>query len=331
MTRRDEILSLLSGQPPEQTPCFSGLISVTAAGLDSLGLKLHKAHTDADRLARAAASTFKLTGFPSAVVPLELCVEAEALGAEIDFRATSSRPEYPRPVDYLYERCEQVDVTHTIDGRIPLVCEAIRLLKKDIGEEVVIGSFVPGPFTLLSLLVKPDQLMLDLKRDPGSVHTALDSLANVLSKSALAYHQAGADMLTIHEMGGSPGVLGPKRFETFVLPPLQKLIAFIPKPRVLSVCGNTNGAMHLLAQTGADAISVDQLNDLAASRKALPNTLIFGNIDPVAVLANSTESQLRQAVSSVIAAGVDAVWPGCDLYPPTPLENLRAMMDVACA
>ena len=135
-------------------------------------------------------------------------------------------------------------------------------------------------------------------------------------------------MLTIHEMGGSPGVLGPRRFETFVLPPLQKLLASLPKPRVLSVCGNTNGAMPLLAQAGADAISVDQLNDLAASRAALPNTLLFGNLDPVGLLANGTEAQVRQAMTEAIASGVDAVWPGCDLYPPTPLENLRTMLSL---
>ncbi len=331
MNERKDILNLLKGKRPNHPPCFSGLISVTSTGLKDVGLKLQEVHTDASKLALAAASTFELTGFPSAVVPLDLCVETETLGAEIDFRVSSHNPDFPRPVKSLFDRCEQVDIKNTSDGRIPLVCEAIRLLKKDIGEEAVIGAFVPGPFTLLSLLVKPDQLMLDLKRDPGSVHTALDSMVTVISKSAMAYHQAGADMLTIHEMGGSPGVLGPKRFESFVLPPLQKLIAFIPKPRVLSVCGNTNGAIHLLSQAGADAISVDQLNDLAASRVALPETLLFGNLDPVGLLANGTEAQVRQAVSSAIAAGVDAIWPGCDLYPPTPLENLRAMMDVACA
>lgn len=326
MNRRDEIHSLLGGQRPEQIPCFSGLISVTAAGLDSLGLKLQEAHTDTRKMARAAASTFTLTGFPSAVVPLDLCVEAEAFGAEIDFRATSSRPEYPRPAKSLLEHCEQVSSIKASQGRIPLVCEAIRLLKDDIGKEAVIGAFVPGPFTLLSLLVKPDNLMIDLKRNPASVQAALEVMADVVAHSALAYHTAGADMLTIHEMGGSPGVLGPVRFETFVLPPLKKLLASLPAPRILSVCGNTNRAMELLAQAGAEAISVDQINDLAASRKMLVNTLLFGNIDPVAVLANGTETEVRQIVSAAILAGVDAVWPGCDLYPTTPLENLRAML-----
>jgi MtaA/CmuA family methyltransferase len=329
MNQREEILSLLNGQRPAQIPCFSGLIHVTEAGLDSVGLKLHDTHADADRMARAAASTYLLAGFPSAVMPFDLCAEAEALGAEVDFRSGSTTLEFPRVVKPMFASCEQVDIANVKDGRVPLVCEAIRLLKEDIGREVIIGAFVPGPFTMLSILLKPDTLMLDLKRDPASIHAALDSLANLLTKSAKAYHQAGADMLTVHEMGGSPGVLGPKRFESFVLPPLQKLIASLPKPRVLSVCGNTNNAMHVLAKAGADAIHVDQLNDLAASRAALPDSLLFGNIDPVGVLANGTESDVQKAVSAAITAGVDAIWPGCDLYPSTPPDNLRAMLAAA--
>jgi MtaA/CmuA family methyltransferase len=326
MNKREEILSLLNGWRPSRIPCFSGLIHVTTEGLASLDLALHEAHTDAGKMARAAASTFKLTGFLSAVVPLDLCVEAEALGAEVDFRANSTHSEFPRIAKTLFANCEQVNIGNSGDGRIPLVCEAIHLLKEDIGHEVIIGAFVPGPFTLLSLLVKPESLMLDLKRNPASVHAALDMMADMVIRSGLAYHQAGADMLTVHEMGGSPGVLGPKRFETFVLPALQKVLASLPRPRILSVCGNTNGAMSILAQAGADAIHVDQLNNLAASRASLPDTLLFGNIDPVGVLATGTLDEVRQAVTSAVVAGVDAIWPGCDIYPLTPIENLHAMI-----
>jgi [methyl-Co(III) methanol-specific corrinoid protein]:coenzyme M methyltransferase len=325
MNQRDVILALLNGQRPEQPPCFSGLIHVTAEGLDSIGLKLHETHTDAVKMARAASSTFKLAGVPSAAVPLDLCVEAEALGAKINYHTDTQNLIFPSPAQFLFDNCEAVKTQNLGEGRIPLVCEAIRLLKGDIGHAAVIGAFVPGPFTLLSLLVKPEAQMVNLKRDPASVHPALSILADMVIRSALTYHQAGADMLTVHEMGGSPGVLGPKRFEAFVLPALQKVLASLPRPRILSVCGNTNTAMPLLAQAGADAISVDQLNDLAASRAALPGTLLFGNIDPVGVLANGTPVEVQQVVSAAIAAGVDAVWPGCDLYPLTPLENLKAM------
>jgi len=40
-------------------------------------------------------------------------------------------------------------------GRLSLVCDAIRILKEDIGHQAVIGAWLPGPFTLMTLLVEP--------------------------------------------------------------------------------------------------------------------------------------------------------------------------------
>ena len=83
---REKILDLLSGKKIDSQPAFSGLIHVTAEGLQSEGLIFHETHKDAQKMAKAAASTFKLSGLPSAVLPLDMYVEAEALGAEINFR-----------------------------------------------------------------------------------------------------------------------------------------------------------------------------------------------------------------------------------------------------
>jgi [methyl-Co(III) methanol-specific corrinoid protein]:coenzyme M methyltransferase len=141
-----------------------------------------------------------------------------------------------------------------------------------------------------------------------------------------AYHEAGADFLTVHEMGGSPGALGPKLFESIVLPHLQTLTSALPRPIVLSACGRTNGTMKLLAASGADALSVDQTNDLAASRQEVPDVLLFGNLDPVGLISQGTPDEITEAVASVVRSGADAVWPGCDLYLQTPLENLQALV-----
>jgi uroporphyrinogen-III decarboxylase len=111
-----------------------------------------------------------------------------------------------------------------------------------------------------------------------------------------------------------------------VFPAEKQLIEQLPKPRVLSVCGNTNKSMQLLAQTGADAISVDQTNDLVASRAALKDTLLFGDIDPVTTLWQGGESEVRESALRAERSGVDAVWPGCDLVPQSPIENIRAML-----
>ena len=82
---RDKILGLLSAKKIDSQPVFSGLIHVTAQGLESEGLLFHEIHKDAQKMAKAAASTFKLTGMPSATLPLDLCVPAEALGAELNY------------------------------------------------------------------------------------------------------------------------------------------------------------------------------------------------------------------------------------------------------
>jgi uroporphyrinogen-III decarboxylase len=128
-------------------------------------------------------------------------------------------------------------------------------------------------------------------------------------------------------MGGSPGFIGPKPFERFVLPALQKLTGELPHPTVLSVCGKTDSAMSLLAQSGADAISVDQLNDLKASRAVLKDKLLFGNLDPVATLWQGNEGLVAEAVQRSKEAGVDAVWPGCDLVLGTSIQNIKKLAE----
>ncbi len=210
-------------------------------------------------------------------------------------------------------------------GRIPLVCEAIRLLKEDIGQEAVIGGMIPGPYTLLLFLMEPGGLFVEMKREPRMVADALFYLSTFLSQVGIAYREAGADFITIHDMGGSPGFIGPAKYEQFAYPAEKLLIAELPAPRVLSVCGNTNKSMELLAQTGADAISVDQTNDLAASRNILTDTLLFGNLDPVGTIWQGDSPDIAAGVRWAKEVGVDAIWPGCDLVPQTSIENLMAL------
>ena len=333
MNIRKNILSLLNHKKFDTVPIFSGLINVTEAGLQSEGIKFHETHHEAIKMARAAASTYRISGFGSAIVPLDLCVEAEALGATVDFREGSEGAEFPRVAGFLYDSVEKFKKNSALfaisavnQGRIPIVCEAIKLLKEDVGNEIVIGAWMPGPFTLLSLLVETGALYMSLRKSQERVHETLAYLTQVLASAGNAYHEAGADFLTVHEMGGSPGALGPKLFESIVLPHLQTLFTELPRPAVLSACGRTNGMVNLLAASGADAISVDQTNDLVASRAEIPDTLLFGNLDPVGVISQGTPDDIREAVASVVRSGADAVWPGCDLHLQTRLENLEALV-----
>ncbi len=327
---RKKILDLLSGKKTDVQPAFSGLIHITAEGLESEGLIFHEIHRDAQKMAKAAASTFKLTGMPSATLPLDLCLPAEMLGAELNYYE-GGEFQFPQVKKALIESAKELTTEFTENteilkrGRLSKACEAIALVKNDIGRDVVISGMIPGPYTLLLYICNAKNLFIEMKKEPQVVSAALLHLSSFLSQIGQAYLHAGADFITVHEMGGSPGFIGPAKFEQFVLPALKNLHAKLPPPRVLSVCGNTNTSMHMLAQTGADAISVDQTNDLIASRAALKDRLLFGNIDPVQTLWQGDAGRVAEAVVRAKEAGVDAVWPGCDLVVQTPSANLISL------
>ncbi len=328
---REKILDLLSGKKIDTQPSFSGLIHVTAAGLERERLVFNEIHKDSGQMAKAAASTFKLSGLPSAVAPLDMYVEAEALGAQIRMYEHTQYA-FPQVAKPLFASTTSLNSSYfesadfIRQGRIPLVCDALRALKEDIGNEAVIGGLIPGPYSLLLFLIEPAGLFAEMKREPNLVMDALFQLSTFLAKVGNAYREAGADFITIHDMGGSPAFIGPAKYAQFVFPAEQDLIAKLPKPCVLSVCGNVTKSLSLLNQSGADAISVDQTVDLREARLALTDTMLFGNLDPVATLLQGDEAQVTEAVQRAKEAGVDAVWPGCDLVPSTPIQNIKALM-----
>lgn len=322
---RADIIALLNGQKLSDPPAFSGLIHITTEGLKRADLLLHEAHHDAKKMAKAAASTFHLSGIPSATLPLDLSVEAEALGAVLDF---SHDDRFPLPSAPLVASVKDIVIPPDAltRGRLPIIQQAIANIKQAIGNEAVISGMIPGPYTLLLLLVQPGRLFMEMKKEPAAVNQVLEQLGHFLGKVGQAYKDAGADFITIHDMGGSPAFIGPAKYEQFVFPAEKQLIADLPKPRVLSVCGNVMKSLGLLNQIGAEAISLDQTVELKAARAAFEDMLLFGNIDPVATLWQGDEAEITEAVRRTKEAGVDAIWPGCDLVPMTPIENIKAMM-----
>jgi [methyl-Co(III) methanol-specific corrinoid protein]:coenzyme M methyltransferase len=327
---RAQILDLLAGRKPGVRPAFSGLIHVTSAGLAREGLRFHEVHHDARKMALAAASTFRTTGLPSAALPLDLCLPAEALGAELDF-AREGEDRFPQVRRALVESTREIDREMVGDsgimnrGRLSIVCEALGMTRRDIGGQAVISGMIPGPYTLLVYLCNPTSLFLEMKKDAPLVMEALMRLASFLAQVGNAYLEAGADFITVHDMGGSPAFIGPPRYESLVLPAEKSLIDSLAGPCVLSICGNVTGSLKLLPEAGAQALSLDQTVDMAAARAALPNTLLFGNIDPVRTLWQGSRDQVADAVRRAKQAGADAVWPGCDLALQTPIDHLASL------
>ena len=332
LNSKERVFKILRKEKVDRLPVFSGMGNITVHGLEKYGWKFPEIHTDANKMAKMAASTYQLFGFECAVVPFDMGVEAEVLGSKVNYYAHATDILYPNISQHPAEKVEDLNLQIPSDlssaGRIPLVTEAIGILKKEIGDQVAIGSWVLGPYTLAGQLLDLSQLAKAAFKKKDLVSKLLEQLAEVLIRIIKIYRNAGADYITVREMGAGPDILSPRIFENLIIPPLKRIFAEIESPKVLHICGDTNMIVDQMVLCGADAISVEKKNKVAETRKKLgSDVLIFGELDPYGVLVQGKPNDVDRAVKEAIEGGVNAIWPGCDIWPTVPKENMEAMME----
>lgn len=334
LNSRERVLKLFKREVIDYIPVFSGMGNVTVHGLEKYGWKFHEIHIDARKMASMAASTFQLFGFECVVVPFDMGVEAEVLGSKVNYYPHAKDILYPTISKHPAEKVEDLEIRTPSDlskaGRIPLVLQALRFLKEEIGSQVAIGSWVLGPYTLAGQLVDLSNLAKAAFKKTEMVSRVLDKLADVLIEVIRLYKTAGADYITVREMGAGPDILSPRLFVSLIQPHLKRIFAEIESPKVLHICGDTNGIIEQMALCGADAISVEKKNDVVETRKKLgPDLLIFGELDAYGVLSQGKPDDVDRAVKEAVDRGVNAIWPGCDIWPVVPKENMEALMAAA--
>src|SRR3970040_772489 len=84
-TSKEAVLKVLRGQKADHVPNFSGMGSITLQGIQSLGYRFNEIHVDGQKMAASAATTYRLYGVESAVVPFDMGVVAESLGATVKY------------------------------------------------------------------------------------------------------------------------------------------------------------------------------------------------------------------------------------------------------
>ncbi|MEW6423209.1 MAG: MtaA/CmuA family methyltransferase [Bacillota bacterium] len=333
MTSRERVLGLFEGKEVDRMACYSGMGNVTTAALEELGYRFPEIHGDAKKMAAAGASSYHLFGYECAVIPWDMCVEAEALGCVMNVYEDVAHLLYPtikEKIIHSPEEMSKVEIPSDYPerGRFPVVREALGIIKREIGNEVAVGTWLLGPFTLAGQIMDLNDLFKLVFKKPAEVNALLDTLAEGLIVVAEKYREAGADYITIREMGAPTDVLSPRSFKQVIKPHLEKIFSRIESPKILHICGDTNLIIGLMNECGADAISVETKNDLIKSREMIGREpLLFGKVDGYNVLANGTPEDVEKAVLESIEGGVDAVWPACDIWPTAPLDNLRAMVE----
>ncbi len=327
MTSRQRVLNLFSRKPIDTMPCFSGQGMVTVPAIEALGIRFPQIHLSAENMAGTAIKSMEMFGFDSAVVPYDMCTVPEAFGLEVSIYEDAEDILYPTiPKKWASPEEVVIPEDYVRKGRMPIVSEAIEILKERIGDTHAIGTWILGPFTLAGQLVELDVLMKMAFKEKAKVEALLDRLTNLIIDLGRHYREMGADYVNLREMGTGADLLSPRMFKTLVQPRLRKIFEAWSSPKILHICGSTDLIIELMNDCGAEAISVDHKNTLSETRKKIGNDiLLLGDYDGFTLPSKASTQEIRDAVKACIDSGVDAVWPGCDIWPDIKPENMTAI------
>jgi uroporphyrinogen decarboxylase len=278
--------------------------------------------TAVERLGVDAASVF------SDLLPI-----LEPMGMDLEF-SPGDGPVIHNPlreaadIDRVIE-LESVDALH-------FVMEAVQQTRRDLPDHIPLIGFAGAPFTLASYAIEggasrsylhTKTLML---RDPAAWNELMARLARAVTVYLNAQIAAGAQAVQLFDSW--VGCLGPDDYRHFVLPFVQQIIRGItPGVPIISFATGNPQLIPLLAEGGAAVVGVDWRVRLDEAWQMIgPSHAIQGNLDPLALLADTAE--LRRRAGDILKQAANRPGHifnlGHGVLPQTPVENARALVEM---
>jgi uroporphyrinogen decarboxylase len=329
MTPKDLLLNIMRGQ---KTPRAAWLPFVGVHGGRLIGAAADDYLKSADLMVQGlkkANELYRPDGLP---VCFDLQLEAEALGCRLQWAKAVPPSVATHPLSE-GKTLEDLPLFDETCGRIPIVMEALRTLKRDIGDEVALYGLICGPFTLALHLLGSEIFLLMLD-DPDYVKRVMAYCEDVGKKMSGYYLRNGADVIAIVDPMTSQ--ISPAHFEEFVAPYINGTCDFIRAGKGLSalfVCGDVTRNLDAMVATTADALHVDeQINMEHLAKIAGEAGKTFGgNIKLTVTLLLGNENDVQREVISLLdtcgATGF-ILSPGCDLPYDVPEKNLITVAEM---
>ena len=258
-------------------------------------------------------------------VIFDLQVEAEILGCKLVWAEDSPPSVVSHPQEAAAGLPTHLPEAH--EGRLPMILDVMRRMKKSVGEHTALYGLITGPFTLASHLRGTD-IFMDMIDEPEQVEALLAYTCRVAERMAQLYLDAGMDVIAVVDPMISQ--ISPRHFKRFMSAPFSSLFTFIRNHGSFSsffVCGDATKNLEVMCQTGPDCIGVDENINLPGAKQITDryNVAIEGNIPLTSrLLLGSQQDNMKYIVDLLDSLPHDnlIVSPGCDMPYATPVENV---------
>ncbi len=291
MTGRQRFLAAIRGQPVDVTPVWF----MRQAGRSLPEYRaLRERHdfltvaTTPDLAAEATMMPVDRLGVDAAVLFADIMLPLASLGRPFEIRPGIG-PVIPEPI----RTGADVDRLTRIPARdaTPYVLDALRLLKRTLGERAALLGFAGAPFTMACYLIegKPAKEFPRAKAlmygQPEIWHRLMETLTSVTIDYLQEQIAAGADAVQLFDSW--LGLLDPLSYEAMVLPYTRRIFTAVSSlaPAIHFSTG-TVALLEQIATSGCTAVSVDWRLPLDVAWDRLGRGVgIQGNLDPALLLA----------------------------------------------
>ena len=246
----------------------------------------------------------KRFAFDGAILFSDILIVPFAMGQNLSFVAG----EGPR----LTPRMDEIRIRdlEPVMQRLDPIYETVRRVKAELQPSNTFLGFAGSPWTVATYMIagQGSREQAEARRlaysDPTKVGAILDVIAITTVEYLSRQIDAGVDAVQLFDSWS--GSLAPAQFDDFVIKRTAWIVEQLKRrhPHV-PVIGFPKGAGGKLAayaaETGVDAIGLDETVDPAWAAKALPPGMpVQGNLDPLALIAGG--DQLQSAVTRIIDA-----------------------------
>lgn len=285
---------------------------------------MKQALNNVELLFKAVRLTVDRMGLDTINTVVDMSVEAEACGCQVQYRERNLPDVISHPAKTLDDIARLRVPDPYRDGRLPVFVETMRLMKANY--TMLKAAVVIGPFTL-AMLLAGSEIYIDIRKNPQKVKALLDYSRKVIIVYSQALIEAGADLIVIAEPMGSQ--LSPAAYEEFSHPYVKEIIQTFKKPCGLHICGKASHIVHKMAESGAVFLNIDDVDIQSLARSIPEPVVLMGNLSPTRIRINSP-GEIEKATQTLLEVTKHRrgfiVGPGCDLPPETPLENIRAFV-----
>jgi len=272
-------------------------------------------------------------GFDAAILFSDILVIPEAMGQKYHFKETGGVQ-----MDFAVTSkadIEKLSVERVVE-RLSYVDQALRILRKELGDKTALLGFTGSPWTLATFMMegasvpKYSRALQLFREDKKTFFGLLEKLTAAVTAYLKMQIATGIDALQIFDSHG--GHLAATEFQEASGRWTNEIIANLGgQVPVINFSLGTHGNWPDLIASGANVLGIDWQTSIAEARKIIPAHIAMqGNLSPVHIAESTPEvvaAETKKILETMRGRPGHIFNLGHGLTPGAKLENIAALVD----